>query len=73
MMEMLRRQTIKLGTLALFLFALVKLKNRLERDEIRHLRDYRPAQHLARALVPAFVVDKEKIAQRTVDDVKPQV
>jgi uncharacterized membrane protein len=59
--------------LTLVLFGLVKLKQRLERHEIRHLRDHGAAQHLARALVPAFVVDKEKIAQRTVDDVKPQI
>jgi uncharacterized membrane protein len=59
--------------LTLFLFALVRLKIRLERHEIRHLRDDGPIQHLARALIPAFVVDKEKIAQRTVDQVKPQV
>ena len=59
--------------LTLFLFALVRLKNRLERHQIGHLRDDGPVQHLARALIPAFVVDKEKIAQRTVDQVKPQV
>ncbi len=59
--------------LTVFLFALVRLKGRLERHQVSHLGDYRPAQHLARALVPAFVVDKEKIAQRAVDDVKPQV
>ena len=59
--------------LTVFLFGLVRLKGRLERHQVGHLGDYRPAQHLARALVPAFVVDKEKIAQRTVDDVKPQV
>ena len=59
--------------LTLFLFALVRLKKRLERHEIRHLGDDGPVQHLARALIPAFVVDKEKIAQRTVDQVKPQV
>ena len=59
--------------LTVFLYALVKLKGRLERDEIGHFRDYRPAQHLARALVPSFVVDKEKVAQRAMDDVKPQV
>jgi uncharacterized membrane protein len=59
--------------LTVFLYALVKLKGRLERNEIRHFRDYRPAQHLARALVPSFVVNKEKIAQRAMDDVKPQV
>jgi uncharacterized membrane protein len=59
--------------LTLFLFALVKVKNRLERDKIRHFRDDGAAQHLARALVPAFVVNKEKIAQRAVDQVKPQV
>ena len=59
--------------LTLFLYALVKLKGRLERNEIGHFRDYRPAQHLARALIPSFVVHKEKVAQRTMDDVKPQV
>jgi uncharacterized membrane protein len=59
--------------LTIFLFGLVRLKGRLERHQIGHLRDHGPAQHLARALIPAFVVDKEKIAQRTVDDVKPQV
>jgi len=59
--------------LTVFLFALVRLKGRSERHQVGHLGDYRPAQHLARALVPAFVVDKKKIAQRTVDDVKPQV
>jgi uncharacterized membrane protein len=59
--------------LTLMLFALVKGKERLKRHQIGHLRDYRAAQHLARTLVPAFVVDKEEIAQRTVDDVKPQV
>ena len=59
--------------LTVFLFALVRLKRRLERHQVGHLGDYRPAQHLARAFVPAFVVDKKKIAQRTVDDVKPQV
>jgi uncharacterized membrane protein len=61
------------GLLTLFLFGLVKLKERLKRHEIGHLRDHRAAQHLARAFVPAFVVHKEKIAQRTVNDVKPQV
>lgn len=59
--------------LTVFLFGLVKLKGRLERHQIGHLGDDGPAQHLARALVPAFVVDQEKIAQRTVNDVKPQV
>jgi uncharacterized membrane protein len=59
--------------LTVFLFALVRLKGRLERHQVGHFGDYRPAQHLARALVPAFVVDKKEIAQRTVDDVKPQV
>ena len=59
--------------LTLLLFGLVKVKDRLKRHHIGHLRDDRAAQHLARALVPAFVVDKEKIAQRAVDDVKPQV
>jgi uncharacterized membrane protein len=59
--------------LTMFLYALVKLKGRLERHEIGHFRDYRPAQHLARALVPSFVVNKEKVAQRAMDDVKPQV
>jgi uncharacterized membrane protein len=59
--------------LTVFLYALVKLKGRLERDEIGHFRDDRPAQHLARAFVPSFVVHKEKVAQRAMDDVKPQV
>jgi uncharacterized membrane protein len=59
--------------LTVFLFALVRLKGRLERHQVGHLGDYGPAQHLARALVPAFVVDKEEIAQRAVNDVKPQV
>ena len=59
--------------LTIFLFSLVRLKLRLERHQIGHLGDHGSAQHLARALIPAFVVDKEKIAQRTVDDVKPQV
>ena len=61
------------AVLTAFLYALVKLKRRLERDEIGHFRDDRPAQHLARALVPSFVVHKEKVAQRAMDDVKPQV
>jgi uncharacterized membrane protein len=59
--------------LTLFLFVLVKVKARLERDHIGHLRDHRAAQHLAGTLVPAFVVDKEEIAQGAVNDVKPQV
>jgi len=69
--------------LTLLLFGLVKVKERLrvrsngplksKRHHIGHLRDYRAAQHLARALVPAFVVHKEEIAQRTVNDVEPQV
>ena len=59
--------------LTLLLFGLVKVKQRLEGGQIGHFRDYRAAQHLARALVPAFVIHKEEIAQRTVNDVKPQV
>jgi uncharacterized membrane protein len=59
--------------LTLLLFGLVKGKDRLKRHQIRHLRDHRAAQHLARTLVPAFVIHKEEIAQRTVNDVKPQV
>jgi uncharacterized membrane protein len=59
--------------LTLLLFALVKGKERLKRHHIGHLRDHRAAQHLARAFVPAFVIHKEEIAQRTVNDVKPQV
>ena len=59
--------------LTLLLFYLVKVKEKLERHHIGHLRDHRAAQHLARALVPAFVIHKEEITQRTVNDVKPQV
>ena len=59
--------------LTLLLFGLVKVKDRLKRHHIGHLRDDRAAQHLARALVPAFVIHKEEIAQRAVNDVKPQV
>jgi uncharacterized membrane protein len=59
--------------LTLLLFGLVKVKDRLKGHQIGHLRDHRAAQHLARALVPAFVIHKEEIAQRTVNDVKPQV
>jgi len=59
--------------LTLLLFGLVKVKGRLERHHVGHLRDHRAAQHLARALVPAFVIHKEEIAQRTVNDVEPQV
>jgi hypothetical protein len=59
--------------LTLLLFYLVTVKERLKRDHIGHLRDHRAAQHLARALVPAFVIHKEEITQRAMDDVKPQV
>jgi uncharacterized membrane protein len=61
--------------LTLLLLGLVKMKQRVnsERHHIGHLRDHRAAQHLARALVPAFVIHKEKITQRAMNDVKPQV
>jgi uncharacterized membrane protein len=59
--------------LTLLLVALVKLKQGLERHHVGHLRDHGTAEHLPRALVPAFVVDKEKITQRPVDQVKPQI
>ena len=59
--------------LTVFLYGLVTIKERLERHHVGHLRDYRPGQHLARALVPAFVVHEEEVAQRSVNDVKPQV
>jgi uncharacterized membrane protein len=59
--------------LTLLLFGLVRIKHRLERHQIGHLRDHRAVQHLARAFVPPFVVDQEKIAQRPVNDVESQV
>lgn len=59
--------------LTALMFALVRVKQKLERDQVGHLGYYRAAQQLARALVPSFIVDKEEIAQRTVNDVKPQV
>ncbi|HYN64508.1 MAG TPA: heparan-alpha-glucosaminide N-acetyltransferase domain-containing protein [Candidatus Limnocylindrales bacterium] len=60
--------------LSVLLFALVKVKARvLERYQIGHLRNHRAAQHLAAALVPPLVVDQEKVAERPVNDVEPQV
>jgi uncharacterized membrane protein len=62
--------------LTLLLFGLVKLKERLgrlERHHVSHFGNQGAAQHLARALVAPFVVDKEKIAQGTVNEIKPQV
>jgi uncharacterized membrane protein len=63
-----------LALLSVFLFALVKVKARvLERYQIRHFGDHRAAQHLARALVPPLVVHQEKVAERPVNEVEPQV
>jgi len=45
----------------------------LKRDQIGHFRDHRAAQHLAGALVPPLVVHQEKVAERPVNDVEPQV
>lgn len=59
--------------LTVLLSGLVKVKERLERHQIGHLRDDGAAQHLARAFIPSFVVNKEKVAQRPVNQVKPQV
>ncbi len=60
--------------LSVLLFALVKVKARLlERYQIRHFGNHRAAQHLAGPLVPPLVVHQEKVAERPVNDVEPQV
>jgi uncharacterized membrane protein len=69
----LEQSTVGFLLLTMLVYGLVRLKQQLKGDEIRHLRDHRAVQHLARALVPSLVVDQEKVAQRPVNDVKPQV
>ena len=60
--------------LSVLMFGLVKVKARvLERHQIRHLGDHRAAQHVARAFVTPLVVYQEKVAERPVNDVEPQV
>jgi len=70
----LEQSMLAVAVLSVLLFGLVKVKARLlERHQIGHLRNHRTAQHVPGALVPPLVVHQEKVAERPVNDVEPQV